>query len=120
MMRTTAISLLLALAACSDASGDSQDTASAKEETCVPERVKVGIEHDQILWNDEAVDEPELARRSAAHWCGERPYVIVFDQALPAPDDRAAIARSIRVSRLIGTKQATLAETLKQLAAGTY
>ncbi|MEQ1784233.1 MAG: hypothetical protein ABMA14_23000 [Hyphomonadaceae bacterium] len=78
------------------------------------------IEHGQIFWNGEAIDEPEVAKRSAAHWGGERPYAIKIDQALPAPDDHAAIALSMRVGRLIGTKQATLAGTLKKLADGSY
>jgi len=80
----------------------------------------VRVDERQIFWNGEVIDEPELARRAAAHWCGRRPHIITVDQSLPDPNDRAAIALSLRVGRLIGTKQATLEETLRKLADGSY
>lgn len=124
MARPVTIVFLLALSACGNApSGPPQGAppaATAKEQTCVPERANVRLEGAQIFWNGQPVDEPELARRSAAHWCGERTYAIMIEQSLPDPRDSAAMARSMRVSRLVGTKQATLADTLKQLADGTY
>jgi hypothetical protein len=111
---------LVALAACGNAPSSSPLPAAATEEPCVSEGVSIQIEHGQIFWNGEVIDEPEVARRSAAHWCGERPYAIRTDQALPAPDDHASIALSIRVGQLIGTKQAKLANTLKRRVDGSY
>ena len=120
MARPVAIAFLLALAACGNAPSGEPPAASPTKQACVPEPVRVRIEDNKIFWNDQLVDEPELARRSAAHWCGVRTYAIMVDQSLPDPRDREAMARSQRVGRLIGTKQATLADTLNQLADGTY
>ena len=120
MARAIVIGFLVALASCGNAPSSSPLPAAANEEPCVSEGVSILIEHGQIFWNGEVIDEPEVARRSAAHWCGEWPYAIKIDQALPAPDAHAAIKLSIRVSRLIGTKRATLADTLKNLADGSY
>lgn len=120
MTRTVIAVSLLCLAACDGAPASTAQPTSATEEKCVFGRAKVTITDNVIRWNGDIVDEAELARRAAAHWCGERPYAITTDQAVPHPDDRAAIELSLRVSRLIGTKQATLAETLRKLADGTY
>lgn len=84
------------------------------------QRVTVTLEAGRIFWNGEEVDESELARRSAAHWARKPVHVITTDQAIPAPDDVDARKLSLRVCRLIGTKQTTLAETLRKLADGTY
>jgi hypothetical protein len=118
--RTAIIGLLLALAACDSALPSSTVSAGPNVAACVSEPVTVRVDGGQIFWNSDSVDEPELARRAAAHWCGERPYVIKADFALPDPNDRDGMALSVRVSRLISTKQAALEETLRKLADGTY
>lgn len=119
-MRALIVSFLLVLPACENSSPASPPLAATGEEECVSERVRVRLDRNRIFWNDEAVDEPELAKRSAAHWCGERPPVIMMEQVITDPRDQAAIARSVRIGKLIETKQATLADTLKQLAEGSY
>lgn len=119
-MRSIVFALVLAVAACDNAPSILPPASSANAQVCVHEPVNVRIDHNQIFWNSDLVDEAELARRSASHWCGERPYAIMTEQALPDPGDKAALALSMRVGKLIGTKQATLADTLKQLADGTY
>lgn len=120
MTRTIITASLLLLTACDGAPPSTAQPVSATEDKCVFGPANVTIANNEIRWNGDIVDEAELAKRAAAHWCGERPYAIKTDHVIPHPDDRAAIELSLRVSRLIGTKQATLAETLRKLADGTY